>query len=120
MRSSALPCGLPPLKRVANARRQPRAIGSEGIRPYSDASPENRCDDCVSGIAVARDGTVRRIALPDIDGGGACELLVSTRSGGSGSCLCAPAFAVTGTNIGPVAGVDDLDPGQAPTPQAGH
>jgi len=102
---------------VAEARLEPRSIGSYSIRLYSGTDPEYPYDDFRTGIVVPRDGTIERIGLTDIDGDGLAELVVVTRSAGSGSYGSARAFSVTGENISQVAQVEGLAPDRDPVDQ---
>ena len=102
---------------VAEARLEPRSIGSYSIRLYSGSDPEYPYDDFVAGVVVPRDGTIERIGLADIDGDGVAELVVVTRSVGSGSYGSARAFSVSGENISQVAEVEGVAPGRDPVDQ---
>ena len=102
---------------VAEARLEPRSIGSYSIRLYSGANPEYPYDDFLSGLVVARDGTVERVELADIDDDGAAEAVVVTRSVGSGGYVSAQAFAIAGDKISEVARVEGVDPRQDPLEQ---
>jgi hypothetical protein len=105
---------------VAEAQLEPRSIGSYSIRLYGSANPEYRFDDFVSGIVVARDGTVERIALEDINGDGTAELVVVLRSVGTGSYQSARAFTIGAEDITALASVDNLEPGLDPIEQLRH
>lgn len=102
---------------VAEARLEPRSIGSYSVRLYSGSDPEYPHDDFVAGVVVPRDGTIERIGLADIDGDGVAELVVVTRSVGSGSYGSARAFSVTGEVISEVAAVEGVEPGRDPVEQ---
>ena len=100
---------------VAEAPLEPRSVGSYSIRLYSGANPRYPFDNFVTGIVVDRDGSVGRVTLDDTDGDGNAELIVITRSAGSGSWLSARAFALENDNIHLVARLDNPEPGQDPS-----
>jgi hypothetical protein len=102
---------------VAEARLEPRSIGSYSVRLYSGANPGYPYDDFLSGLVVARDGTVERIGQADIDGDGAIEAVVVTRSVGSGGYLSAQAFSIAGNEIREVARIEGVGPRQDPVEQ---
>jgi hypothetical protein len=102
---------------VAEARLEPRSIGSYSIRLYSGTDPEYPYDDFLTGVVVPRDGTVERIGLADIDGDGVAELVVVTRSVGSGSYGSARAFSVTAEDITQVVQVEGIAPDRDPVEQ---
>ncbi len=102
---------------VAEAPLEPRSIGSYSIRLYSGSQPDYPYDDFLSGVVLPRDGTVERIGVEDIDGDGFPELVVVTRSVGSGAYGSARAFAVGGKTIRQVAQVEGVEPGRDPVDQ---
>lgn len=102
---------------VAEARLEPRSIGSYSVRLYSGSDPEYPYDDFVAGVVVPRNGTIERIGLADIDGDGGAELVVVTRSVGSGSYGSARAFSLTDDNISELAEVEGVAPGRDPVDQ---
>lgn len=102
---------------VAEAPLEPRSIGSYSIRLYSGSQPDYPYDEFVAGVVLPRDGTIERIGVTDIDGDGNPELVVITRSVGSGAYGSARAFAVSGKTIRQVAQVEGVEPGRDPVEQ---
>jgi hypothetical protein len=81
---------------VAEGDFEARSIGSYSVRIYSSQSarPEDDTTFFTSGIIRARDGTVEKAFLADLDNAGSPSLVVAIRSAGSGGYLSADAFTV--------------------------
>jgi hypothetical protein len=79
---------------VAEGDLEPRSIGSYSVRLYAGANNEHPTDDFVTGIIRPRDGTIEKVLLKDITGDGKKEIIVVTRSVGTGDYLSADAFAI--------------------------
>lgn len=97
---------------VAEGEFEPRSIGSYSIRIYSNARPEYPTDDYVCGIIRSRNGVVEDVLFADVDRDGTKEIIVTTRSVGTGSYLSADAYRFDGRSLSLVATVSDL-PGDA-------
>jgi hypothetical protein len=104
----ALPTGQTAV--VAEGDFEARSIGSFTVRLYAKAEPPDATTFFTSGLVRPRDGTVEKVTLADVDGRGAQEIVVITRSAGSGGYLSAQAFDVTGDQVGFVNEVMDLPP----------
>jgi hypothetical protein len=106
----ALPTGQTAV--VAEGDFEARSIGSFSVRLYAKAEPPDATTFFTSGLVRPRDGTVEKIVLADVDGSGEQEIVVITRSAGSGGYLSAQAFVVTGDQVSFVAEVNDLPPNE--------
>jgi len=104
----ALPTGQTAV--VAEGDLEARSIGSLSVRLYAKADPPDETTFFTSGLVRPRDGTVEKIELADVDGTGAQEIVVITRSAGSGGYLSAQAFVVTGDQVSFGVEVNDLPP----------
>ena len=78
---------------VAEGDFEARSIGSFSVRLYDAAPPEDETTFFTSGLIRARDGTIEKVFLADIDNDQRPEIIVSVRSAGSGGYLSAHAFA---------------------------
>jgi len=79
---------------VAEGDLEPRSIGSYSVRLYSGANPKYPTNDFVAGIIKERDGGIDQVLLADLAGDGHVEIIVITRSAGSGGYLSAQSFAL--------------------------
>jgi hypothetical protein len=95
--------------RVAPTARKPE-ISAIKYNCHPAVDPERQ-------LARLTPGRFATIALADIDGDGVAELVVVTRSVGSGSYGAARAFSVTGENISQLADVEGVAPGLDPVEQ---
>jgi hypothetical protein len=112
---------------VAEGVLEPRSIGSYSVRLYAAGDPAFPTDRFLSGLVRARSGIIERILLDDLDGDGRPELVVVTRSVGTGGAVSADAYSVDSRRAVRRDGVQDLpgsvDPVQAlrararPTPR---
>lgn len=93
---------------VAEGDFEARSIGSFSVRLYAQAEPPDATTFFTSGLVRPRDGTVEKITLADVDDSGAQEVVVITRSAGSGGYVSAQAFAVAGDQVSFRAEVNDL------------
>lgn len=71
---------------------EPRSIGSVVVSAYGPAEPAFRYDNFRSGIVWPRDGTLARLFAAELDNRPGEEIVVVTRSAGSGGYLAAVAF----------------------------
>ena len=102
---------------VDEGEREPRSIGSYCLRIYSGRNPEYPYDEFLTGMILARDGTLEKILVPELDQDGRPEIVIIIRSVGSGGYLSADAFSFDGSELrllGQVSGLAaDADPVQA-------
>jgi hypothetical protein len=77
---------------VAEGDFEARSIGSFSLRLYDAAPPEDETTFFTAGLIRARDGTVEKVVLGDVDGDQRPEIIVNVRSAGSGSYLSSHAF----------------------------
>jgi hypothetical protein len=92
---------------VAEGDLEARSIGSFSVRLYAKAEAPDETTFFTSGLVRPRDGTVEKITLADVDGGGP-EIVVITRSAGSGGYVSAQAFAVASDQVSFRIEVSDL------------
>jgi hypothetical protein len=78
---------------VAEGDFEARSIGSFSVRLYDAAPPEDETTFFTSGLIRARDGTVEKVLLADVNGDRKPEIIVNVRSAGSGGYLSSHAFA---------------------------
>ena len=78
---------------VAEGDFEARSIGSFSVRLYDSAPPEDETTFFTSGLIRARDGTIEKVVLADIDNDKRPEIIVTVRSAGSGGYLSSHAFA---------------------------
>jgi hypothetical protein len=79
---------------VAEGDFEARSIGSFSVRLYAAAAAPDETTFFTSGLVRARDGSIERVILADVDGDPVQEIVVIARSAGTGSYLSAHAFAV--------------------------
>lgn len=96
---------------VAEGELEARSTGSYSVRLYQAAPDTDRTTFYQDGVVVARNGTVEKVVLTDIEGKGGEDLVVIVRSAGTGGALSARAFAYDQTNLSLIAQVDDLPAG---------
>lgn len=101
---------------VAEGDLEPRSTGSYAVRLYAAGDPAFPTDRFVAGVVRARDGTIERTILQDLDGDGRPELVVVVRGAGSGGYLSADAFGVSPQRLRWRAGVAELAPDADPVP----
>jgi Periplasmic lysozyme inhibitor of I-type lysozyme len=77
---------------VAEGDFEARSIGSFSVRLYDAAPPEDETTFFTAGLIRARDGTVEKVVLADVDGDQRPEIIVNVRSAGSGGYLSSHAF----------------------------
>jgi hypothetical protein len=93
---------------VAEGDFEARSIGSFSLRLYAPAEAQDETTFFVAGLVRARDGTVEKVLLADIDGDRRQDAVVVMRSAGSGGYLSAQAFAIRKDRLAPIASVDGL------------
>ena len=84
---------------VTEGPHEPWSIGSYAVRLYAPGEDQLPYDNFVTGTVRPRDGRVERLVFADIDDDGEDELVVISRSVGSGGYLAAEAFAAARTGL---------------------
>jgi len=79
---------------VAEGDFEARSTGSFSVRLYDAAEPTDETTFFAAGTVAARDGTIDKVLVEDIDSDKTPELIVTVRSAGSGGYLSAHAFGV--------------------------
>ncbi|MGH7575741.1 MAG: PliI family lysozyme inhibitor of I-type lysozyme [Longimicrobiales bacterium] len=95
---------------VSDGPKEAASVGSYVVHVYGASNPQSPTDDYVAGIVMPRDGSLLRLEVADIGGGGSEELVVITETAGSGSYLWADAFRLSGDHIAHIASVHDVAP----------
>lgn len=94
---------------VAEGDFEPRSVGSYTLRVYGGRSEKFSTDDFIVGVVRPRKGFVEAVRFDDIDGDDRSEIVVITRSAGSGGYLSADAFRYRARALKWVVSVSDLD-----------
>ncbi|HEY7553844.1 MAG TPA: PliI family lysozyme inhibitor of I-type lysozyme [Candidatus Binatia bacterium] len=94
---------------VAEGDFEPRSVGSYALRVYGGASKKSPTDDFVVGVIRPRNGTIEAVRFDIIDGDDRPEIVVITRSVGSGGYLSADAFRYRTGSLEWILSVSDLD-----------
>lgn len=93
---------------VAEGDLEARSVGSYSVRLYEAADVPNATSTLRSGIVVPRMGVVERLLLTDADSDGETEVVVITRSVGTGGDRSARVFDVAEGIVDPLITIDDL------------
>ena len=99
---------------VAEGDFEPRSMGSYALRVYGGASQNSPLDDFIIGIIRPRNGTIEAVRFDTVDGDDKPEIVVITRSVGSGGYLSADAFRYQAGSLEWILSVSDLDKGADP------
>jgi hypothetical protein len=94
---------------VAEGDLEPRSVGSYALRVYGGAGKTSPTDDFIGGIIRPRSGTIEAVKFEAIDGDDGPEIVVITRSVGSGGYLSADAFRYQSGALEWILSVSDLD-----------
>jgi hypothetical protein len=78
---------------VAEGEFEARSIGSFSVRLYEAAQPGDETTFFTAGLVCARDGYLERVMLADVDRDGRPEIVVISRSAGTGHYISAYAFS---------------------------
>ncbi|WP_410499590.1 PliI family lysozyme inhibitor of I-type lysozyme [Chitinibacter sp. S2-10] len=78
---------------VAEGENEPRSIGSYSIRLYGGQKAKFPFDEFLAGQIFPRNGTIEQVLSSDVDENGVNEVLVVTRSAGTGSFLSVDVFS---------------------------
>jgi hypothetical protein len=95
---------------LSEGRLEPRSVGSYSLRVYEVLTPQFPYDNFITGVIESREGSVEALKGLDITGDGNCELVVITRSAGSGSYASAIAYQYDGSNLHTIASALNLNP----------
>ena len=95
---------------VAEGDFEARSTGSFSVRLYDAAEPTDETTFFAAGTVAARDGTIEKVLVEDIDDDKTPELIVTVRSAGSGGYLSAHAFSVAKQQIALKSSIDGLAP----------
>lgn len=95
---------------VAEGDKEARSTGSFSVRLYDAAEPADATTFFSSGLIEARDGTVEKVTLVDVDGDKKDEIVVLIRSAGTGGYRSAYAFAAHDKKLHTRGKVEDLSP----------
>jgi hypothetical protein len=101
--------GSPEVVVVAEGDFEPRSVGSYALRVYGGASKKSPTDDFVVGVIWPRNGTIEAVRFDSVDGDDRPEIVVITRSVGSGGYLSADAFRYRAGSLEWILSVSDLD-----------
>ena len=101
--------GSPEVIVVAEGDFEPRSVGSYSLRVYAGASKESPTDDFIGGIIRPRNGTIEAVRFDSVSGDDSPEIVVITRSVGSGGYLSADAFRYQSGSLEWILSVSDLD-----------
>lgn len=101
---------------VSEGDFEPRSIGSYALRVYGGASKSSPTDDFVAGVTRPRNGTVEGVKFASVTGAEVPEIVVITRSVGSGGYLSADAFRYRDRALEWLVTVSDLDKAADPIP----
>jgi len=99
---------------VAEGEFEARSIGSFSVRLYEAAPPEDETTFFTAGLIRAREGTIDKVVLADIDDNHKPDIIVIVRSVGTGSYISAHAFAFDNTKLILLAAVEGLPPDADP------
>jgi hypothetical protein len=101
---------------VSEGDFEPRSIGSYALRVYGGASKSSPTDDFVAGATRPRNGTIESVKFASVTGAEVPEIVVITRSVGSGGYLSADAFRYRDRALEWLVTVSDLDKAADPIP----
>lgn len=95
---------------VAEGEFEARSIGSFSVRLYEAAPPEDETTFFTAGLIRAREGTIQKVIIADIDDTHKPDIIVIVRSVGTGSYISAHAFAFDKQKLTSLAAVEGLPP----------
>ena len=95
---------------VAEGEFEARSIGSFSVRLYEAAPPEDETTFFTAGLIRAREGTIQKVVVADIDDNQKPDIIVIVTSVGTGSYISAHAFAFDNTKLTFLAAVEGLPP----------
>lgn len=97
---------------VETGAGEAQSIGSYSVRLYHATQDKNKRTFFASGLIAERAGTLGAIELIDLNENGQLELIVITRSVGTGSYINVAAYAIAQDRIRELLTLDDLAPDQ--------
>jgi Periplasmic lysozyme inhibitor of I-type lysozyme len=93
---------------VAEGDFEPRSMGSYSVRAYTAANPRFPFDDFIAGTLRPRDGAIEAIKFSDLDRDGSRDVIVISRSTGTGSYVSADAFRLSAKQLTLLESVSNL------------
>jgi len=84
---------------VAEGDYEARSIGSFSIRVYEATSENDETTFFLSGLIHSRDGTVDNVLIEDVNDDSQPEIIVVSRSAGTGNYLSAYVFEYSDDNL---------------------
>lgn len=93
---------------VAEGDDEARSIGSFSVRLYQATPAPDETTFFTTGLIHARDGTLEKVLLADVNGDRQPDIVVVARSAGTGGWLSAYAFSATDDRLALVATVHGL------------
>ena len=105
---------------VAEGEFEARSIGSFSIRLYAPAETKDETTFFLDGLIHSRDGVVERILLEDITGDESPEIIVVTRSVGTGNYLSGYAFAYGSEQLSLLTALEGMSAEKNPAAELKH
>ncbi len=99
---------------IAEVDFEARSIGSFSVRLYEAAAAADATTFFLAGLILPRDGVVESVTPADVNGDGREDVVVVTRSVGTGSYLGAHAIAVGSEELQELISMDGLAPDTDP------
>lgn len=93
---------------VAEGDFEPLSVKSYSVRAHSAADPRFPFDDFIAGTVQRRDGILENIVFFDMNGDRSPEIIVVTRTAGSGGQLSADAFQLRRSTLAILGSVSGL------------
>jgi len=84
---------------VAEGDFEARSVGSYSVRAYAAANPRFPFDDFLAGTIRPRNGMIYAIKFSDVDRDGSRDVIIISRSTGTGGHLSADAFRLRGKQL---------------------
>ncbi|KZZ57158.1 hypothetical protein A3760_30600 [Oleiphilus sp. HI0122] len=99
---------------IAEGEREARSIGSFSVRLYDAGAKGDETTFFLDGLIMARDGAIETATLADINGDQLSELIVISRTVGSGSYLSAYAFSIADNRLESIHELNGMQPDTDP------
>lgn len=93
---------------VTEGPLEPRSIGSYALRFYVPYEPEWPFDNYVDGEVRIRDGSIEQLLFEDLNSDDIVDVIVTTRSAGSGGYQIADGFLLSKDGVKFVKSVEEL------------
>ena len=94
---------------VAEGDFEPRSVGSYTLRVYAGSFGKFMMDDFVAGLVRPRNGIVEAVKFDDLEDDKRPEIVVITRSVGSGGYVSVDAFRYNSRSLQLIASLSGLD-----------